>query len=297
VASDSRSNYMYTALNLAALLHMDYLGATPALPVTRSYRAPINKNPVFDTVRKAGYRIYSSIARWESEAIRAADVYCGDDQMNEFELQAIEDSLIGSALDLAAPVWRAGRDRSVVNAELSCLDAATRATAAGPRFVWAHIEAPHIPIVFDSAGGAAPASVYSDTAQDVKSSPEEFRRAYVAQLQYLNARVTAQIRQILDRATQPPVIVVMADEGSESRLNWQEGAKSDLRERFGILFAALTPGHLGLFRDNPVTVNVFSTLLNAYFGTAFPTHAPRYFVSSAEDRPDITETRDPFASP
>ena len=119
----------------------------------------------------------------------------------------------------------------------------------------------------------------------------------MAQLQYLNSRVSAQIKQILARATRPPVIVVMSDEGSESRLNWEDGSKSDLRERFGTLFAAYTPGHPGLFGDQPVTVNVFPTLLNAYFRTSFAIRTPRFFTSSTEDRPNVTETRDPFASP
>jgi len=297
VATDSRSNYMFTAMNLTALLQMDYLGATPTLPSSASLRMLINQNPVFDRLREAGYTIYSSVARWESEAVRTADVNCGGDQINEFELQTMSDSLIGSGLDLVVPGWRAARDRSVVNAELSCLDAASRATPDGQRFVWAHIEAPHIPIVFDANGGPAPSSVYADTAQAVATTQEEYRRAYVAQLQYLNSRVSAQIRQILARATRPPVIVLMSDEGSESRLNWQDASKSDLRERFGTLFAAYTPGHAALFADQPVTVNVFPALLNAYFGTSFPIRTPRFFISSTEDRPDVTETRDPFASP
>jgi hypothetical protein len=297
VAANSRSNYMYTGLNLAALLHMDYLGTTPALSYSASLRTLINQNPVFDRLHQAGYTIYSSVVRWENEGVRSADVYCGGEQINEFELRTLNDSLVGAGLDLFAPGWRAGRDRSVINAELSCLDDASRADPGGPRFVWAHVEAPHIPIVFDANGGTASASVYSDTAQGVETTQEEYVRAYVAQLEYINTRVSAEIRGILSRAKQPPVIVLMSDEGSESHLDWNDGAKSDLRERFGTLFAAFTPGHPSLFGDDLVEVNVFPTLLNAYFGTDLPYRPPRFFISSVEDRPDVTETADPFASP
>ncbi len=297
VAANSRSNYMYTVLNLTALFQMDYLGATSALPESASLRTLINHNPVFDRLHQAGYTIYSSVARWENEGVRTADVFCGADQVNEFELQALNDSLVGAGLDLLAPGWRPARDRSVVNAELSCLDSASRASLGGPRLVWAHIEAPHIPIVFDAKGGAASASVYSDTAQGVKTTQEAFIRAYVAQLQYVNARVGAEIRQIQSRSTRPPIIVLMSDEGSESHLDWNDGAMSDLRERFGTLFAAFTPSHPALFGDDPVTVNVFPTLLNAYFGAGLPLRTPRFFISSVGDRAGVTETRDPFASP
>jgi hypothetical protein len=297
VAANSRSNYMYTELNLTALFQMDYLGATPALAASASERTLINQNPVFDRLHQAGYTIYSSVARWENESVRKADVFCGGDQVDEFELRALSDSLIGAGLGVIAPGWRAARDRSVINAELSCLDEASRASLAGPRFVWAHIEAPHLPIVFDAKGGAAPASVYSDTAQGVRATPAEFASAYLAQLQYVNSRVGAEIRAIKARSTRPPVMLVMSDEGSESRLDWQDGAKSDLRERFGTLFAAFTPGHPSLFGDDPVTVNVFPTLLNAYFGTSLPVRTPRFFISSVGDRAHVTETRDPFATP
>jgi hypothetical protein len=297
VATDSRSNYMYTALNLSALLQMAYPDTAATTYPTVRLRALINDNPVFDRLHEAGYTIFSSASRWEGEAVRSADVYCGSDQVNEFEFQMIRDSLVGSGLDLVAPGWQAARDRSVVNAELSCAEAASQAAVQGPRFVWAHIEAPHIPIVFDALGNPASASVYSDTADGVKTTQTEFRRAYVAQLQFLNSRVLGLIQRIRDRSAQPPVTVVMSDEGSESRLDWHDAAKSDLRERFGILFAAATPGHPALFGDRPVTVNVFPALLNAYFGTAIGLQDPRYFVSSTADRPAVTETGDPFASP
>jgi hypothetical protein len=303
VASNSRSNYMYTALNLTAVLQMNYVTDLPALGAWKagttapSLRGLINDNPVFDRLRSAGYTIYSSASRWESETVRAADVYCGADQLNEFEVRTIRDSLVGSLLDVVAAGWQAGRDRSVVNAEVSCVDAAARAAAGGPRFVLGHIEGPHIPVVFDSAGGPAPLSVYSDTAQGVKTTQDAFRRAYVAELQYLNRRILELVAEIRRTAVRPPVIIVMSDEGSESRLDWQQGARSDLRERFGTLFAASTPGHPSLFGDAPTTVNVFPTLLNAYLGTSLATWPARFFVSSSAERLDVTEIPDPFASP
>ena len=302
VAGNSSSNYMYTSLNLAALFHMQYLADLPAFrswqagqSAAPSLRELINHNPVFDHLRSAGYAIFSSASRWELESVRAADTYCGAEQVNEFELQAIGDSLVGSALDVFAHGWRAGRDRSVVNAELACVDAATRTAVAGPRFVLGHIDAPHIPVVFDATGEAAPAAVYSDTAQGVRTTPEEFRRAYVAELQYLNSRVLGLVREVQTRSARPPIVIVMSDEGSESHLDWSNGANSDLQERFGTLFAASTPGHPALFGDRPLTVNVFPTLLNAYFGIALSVRTPRFFVSTAEDRLDLTETADPFA--
>jgi hypothetical protein len=222
--------------------------------------------------------------------VRSADVFCGGDQINEFEYATLRDSVIGVALDAVVPAWRSARDRSMVNAELSCVESASRATVSGPRFVWGHIEAPHPPVVFSASGGPAPFSIYGDVAPGPGGGDSDFGRAYVEQLRYLNGRVLQLVDEIRRNSTRPPVIIVMSDEG------YDVDAAGTLPDRFGTLFAAFTPEHPVLFGDRPLTVNVFPNLFNAYFGTSIPSYPPRYFRSTNEGPLKLEEISDPFPS-
>jgi len=297
VATDSRASFMHTEQNLVSLFHMTYMddldpvraydsGESPA----PSLRLLINDNPVFDRLHAKGYRLFSSVGRWEAVSVRSTDVLCGTDQLNEFEFATLRDSMIGVGLDLVAPDWRSARDRSVVNAELSCAASAASATVPSARFVWAHIMAPHPPVVFAASGAAAPISVYGDVSPRPRGS-QAFANAYVDELRYLNGRVIGLVREIQARSAIPPVIIVMSDEGFDA------SSGGTLPDRFGTLFAASTPGHADLFGDRPMTVNIFPSLFNAYLGTSLPTQPARYFTSAKEGTIQVQEIADPFASP
>jgi len=297
VATDSRASYMHTDLNVTSLFHMAYLDDLPKMQAFEagqasapSLRLLINGNPVFDRLHGDGYTIFSSAGRWEGESVRSADVFCGGDQINEFEYATLRDSLIGVALDAVVPGWRSARDRSLVNAELSCVESASRAAVSGPRFVWGHIEAPHPPVVFSASGGAAPFSIYGDVEPGSGGGSSPFGRAYVDQLRYLNGRVLQLVDEIQRNSPKPPVIVVMSDEG------YDVAAAGTLPDRFGTLFAASTPDHGALFGAQPLTVNVFTNLFNAYFGTTLPSEPPRYFKSPDDRSLHLQEIPDPFSS-
>jgi hypothetical protein len=288
---------MHTDLNLTALFQMAYISDLPEVKAYQagkasrpSLRLLINDNPVFEALHGSGYTLFSSAGRWEQESVRSADVFCGGDQIYEFEYAALRDSVIGVGLDLVVPGWRSARDRSIVNAELSCVASATRAAVSGPRFVWGHIEAPHPPVVFSASGGAASPSIYSDVAPGPGGGASAFGRAYVDQLKYLDGRVLQLVDEIRRNSAKPPVIIVMSDEG------YDVAAAGTLPDRFGILFAASTPGHPALFGDKPLTVNLFRTFFNAYFGTSLTSQPARYYASTDNASLNLQQIPDPFAS-
>ena len=299
VSTQSRSNYVFTSLNVSALFQMQYLGDVRSFASWQVGQGPrpylqgiINHNPALDLLHGEGYTIYSSATRWETPSLRSADVFCASGQINEFEFQRIQDSLLGVALDALMTGWQADRDRSVVQAELACTASQIQQSTSGPRFVFAHIEAPHIPVVFDEAGRPAPRSVYSERTSVMQATPREFATAYVAQLRYINARVLDLLGRIRNTARRPPIVIVMSDEGYNT--DAAQPQPSDLQDRFGSLFAAATPDHPGLFGDAPMPVNLFPTLFNAYFRTSLATHSARFFTSSSEDPLRLAEVRDPF---
>jgi len=99
---------------------------------------------------------------------------------------------------------------------------------------------------------------------------------------------------VLRHSNPSAVVVVMADHGSWLRLGTHYDANSDLRERFGILFAARTPGHSELFPEDVTIGQVLPILFNAYLGTDIEVPRSRYFFSRTEDIFTVSEIPDPF---
>jgi len=67
------------------------------------------------------------------------------------------------------------------------------------------------------------------------------------------------------------VIIVQADHGPGSRLDWMEPEKTDFRERMSILNALYMPGPQPIPLDSTGTpVNTFRVVFNRYLGTSMP---------------------------
>jgi hypothetical protein len=298
VAELARSNYMYTGPTLASMHHMQYVHDITDLgevnvPFGVSLRAAINDNPVWTTLRERGYDVVAVKPPWEHEAMRSADVFCGE-SVNDFELFLVRTTLAGAALQAVNPTLDADQHRASVEEALDCFDQLTAATSS-PKLVFVHVGGPHLPIAFDESGAPADPDLFGHTRQDVDVSDEAFASGYVAQLQYLNTRVLASLDELVARPDQP-VVLVMSDHGSESRLNWADASESDLAERLSILFAARTPGHESLFPCDMTPISIFPTLLSTYFGDDIAVPPARHFASDVEDKLDFEEVPDPDGS-
>jgi hypothetical protein len=288
VSSGSRSNYMYTKLSLASVLHMRPVQDIPAVDDEASLRSAINDNPVFDYLRERGYAIAATSAGWETESMRGADIFCAGEQLNDFELNLLAGTMAGRLLDLAFTGLVSERDRNGIRRSLECIHEVAALDLDRPRLLFAHVPAPHLPIVFARDGSPADPRLYGHTAQELPVTPVEFERAYTDGVQFLNGEVLDAIDEIQRQSATPPVIVVFSDHGSESRLNWGNALLSDLDERFANLFAAATPEAPSLYGDDPTPVNLFPVLLNEYLGADVPLAPDELFVSPVQDRLDLT---------
>jgi hypothetical protein len=86
----------------------------------------------------------------------------------------------------------------------------------------------------------------------------------------------------------------MSDHGARSRpFNAATATPDDLRERFGTLFAAYTPGKTGVFPNDVTPSQIMVDLLNAYFGTDFPQPARGTFASEISHPYDFTKVPEP----
>jgi hypothetical protein len=302
ISSEASTNYMYTAPSLMSLFDLGDMGsAAHQFDSSRSHSVRpgdvINKAPLWALLHDVGYTTYAGLARWERESVRSADHFCDGGALNELEVHLLRTTLFGNALDAVSPDWRADRDRDVINAQFKCLAEAAAARASAPKFVFAHIGGPHKPIVFDRNGGAADPAVYLDPLELTDANRPAVFDAYREQLAYVNERTLTAIEDVTAASERPPVIIVMSDHGSWLQMGGDYSVQSDLRERFAILFAALTPGHDSLYPDDVVSGQVMPILANAYLGTDLSVPEGRYYFSRYDSIFDFTEMENPFRRP
>jgi arylsulfatase A-like enzyme len=92
------------------------------------------------------------------------------------------------------------------------------------------------------------------------------RQSYADQVSYLDSRLSETVDAILAAARRPPVIILMSDHGS--RIGTAVVGPDTSDEGLDTFFAALTPGHPGLFGEEPTPLLVFDRLLSVYVGVA-----------------------------
>jgi hypothetical protein len=284
VADAAHSDYLWTHVSVPSALNLDYvedIAAMAAFIEGRAARQPtlrhtVSDNEAFAIAREHGYDTVAVGSGFEEVAPRQADVYVDSGNLNEFEISLLTSTFAGSLLNLVAPDFGSGQLRERIQANLDALPEIAAERDRPPALVWAHVPAPHQPVVQGEDGEPVVVPLtdawFADSPGERGEDPEEFRERYRAQLPYLNERVLETIDGIAAASEVPPVIVLMADHGSASVVDWNatQPAEADparLLERTGILFAALTPDRKELFPDDISPVDVFRLLFDAYLGT------------------------------
>ncbi len=307
VARSSHSNYMFTQLTLTSMFHwsllpVDALGPlTGGRPTNAAAREAVVHNPTFDFLRSHGYTTVAFGTPYENIAMRQADVYVESTPLNEFEQHLINSTFVLDFLRLVAPDLMPGVERTAVNSVFSNLDVVARRASLGPRFVWAHVMAPHVPFVFGAHGEPVDipvTRVFEQYASGMGLSQADFERRFADQTQYADDRTLEAIDDILAASAEPPIIILMSDHGARSRpFDPATASADDLRERFGTLFAAFTPGRTAVFPNDVTPAQIMVDLLNAYFGTDYPQPAKGTFASEISHPYDFTKVAEPPPPP
>jgi hypothetical protein len=157
-----------------------------------------------------------------------------------------------------------------------------------PVFVFAHIVAPHPPFVLGaSAEPRTPGGFYDlrDGSHFHRMDPV-LRAAYVAgyrdQLAFVSTRIAAVLEQILARSPVPPYIILQADHGPGSRLDWERPEHTDMAERLSILNAYHFPDQdYARLYDSITPVNTFRLLMNDAFGVPMSLLPDRSYFSTS----------------
>jgi hypothetical protein len=155
----------------------------------------------------------------------------------------------------------------------------TLAQLPGPKFVYAHVFAPHPPFVLDANGEPqtprhnyswAGANMFFDFFQLPGTGRDLYREDFIGQTQFVNSRIREILPAILENSATPPVIVLQSDHGPSSGDWVRDHTHPSIRERFSVLNAILLPGGSPELYPNMSLVNTFRVVLNHCFETRLP---------------------------
>lgn len=281
IAREGHSNYMQTSLSLASTLNLDYLSelglaeGSPANPRMEAARL-VRHSSVQSYLERLGYTFLQLESGYRPSRMDAHRTFGPNSaHTNLFERLMIENSLLSVASlvswapnDLVHPGYELHRDRiRYAFSELPYV--AERAET--PVFVYAHILAPHPPFVFTHDGETRQPG-YPYVLLDGSAYPGDlagYRLQYRDQLSFVNARLEAAIRELLDGPGSEAIVLLQGDHGPGSKLDWESLEETDRRERFGILLAYRLPG-VGTQPQLRSPVNLFRTVLSRQFDVDLP---------------------------
>jgi len=286
-----RSNYVHTLLSLPSLLNFSHLGqlqhelgpreTDPAVP---NYLVENNRTVAF--LKSQGYRFLFFPSQWwiSTQQNRHADwefqPWNGFEPGRELTRSDMRRVFVGSTpLSLLRRDF--AHDAEHVTRTLDAM--AEGAGPESPKFAFAHLLNPHYPYVFDAECRVVPKRALGGWDQ-------RRRDAYIGQLQCLNRLLLKTVKQIQERSSPAPIILLVGDHGTNSaRYSSAKSAEAvtpeQARERFGTFGAFYLPDGGGrLFADSVTLVNVIPKVLNFYFDAGIPL-VPDSLYMSLEQTP------------
>ena len=287
VARDAHSNYNITWLTLASTFNTEHIGTLLPEPPRiigdqlGALNRLINDGSTLAAARGAGYEIVSISGGSVSSSLTSADRFIDTGQVNTFEAPLLRLGVLPYLLPEGQADVLHAQLRERFNDSISRLSALADERVDHPRLVFAHLMAPHPPIVFDAQGGASTddgcyplGCGLFDQVYDA-SEPRYLRE----QLEYVNRRLVEVARHLIESNGRPAAIVFFSDHGFRHDFD-------DLPEMVRSLFISYTPDHPGLFPADASPINLLSTLLNAYAGTDIPAADDASFVADFRTFPE-----------
>jgi hypothetical protein len=294
VANCSQSNYHKTYQSLTSSLNMEYVQTLGLAQNMSSYDPYMQNSKVTRMLQDAGYSIYAYETGSSFVNLVNADVYLDPTQgvlnlltypgITNFESLILLDSAgkllyeyrSGLSEDLKTIIDAPYMERRLVI--LNVLNTLPEiAGAEGPKFVYAHMLAPHSPFVFDENGDPAfrrtPFTDGLDSDFGVGYGWESYKEPYVKESIYLHERMISIVDGIIENSTTPPIIIIQGDHG----IPYTEPFEA----QFEILNAYYFPDikETGLY-ETISPVNSFRLVFNNYFGGNYPILPDESYLSS-----------------
>lgn len=300
IAECSQSNYSKTTHSLTSTLNLNYLDVLSGGDV-RDFQSPstwIRFNEVKKILDSLGYTTVAFSTGYPATELTDVDVYLQPDideldifgpkqpvsVFNNFEALLINTSglVFVDALtlfdiyilpktekkDIQSIADLSPEKRYYANVLYTFNELDNISSLPKPKFVFAHIIAPHKPYIFASDG-------------KFKPKQEQNGDAYFNQLSYVNQRVLSIVTDIIENSDEPPIIVIQADHGP-TEVDYSPA-------RVNILNAYYLPnGGEQMLYSTITPVNTFRLILDTYFGSDYGLlEDASYFSKSEEDLLDF----------
>lgn len=277
VLDRSLSNYAQTSLSLASSLNMNYIdsliqGINPDSDDNSSLQNLISNSIVVKMLKEKNYKFITFSSGLSFFEIKNSDLYISlNVSINEFENLLIETTplrLIRKMVSKPSPL-SVHRDNILFTLnEIPRID-----RDYSPKFVFAHIIAPHPPFVLgrdDNDKFENEKLIYGDGSHYHSMKEElqfEYKDKYLRQLKALNIKVLDMIDAILrNNKNKESIIILQADHGPRLMLNWENPDSKGIDETFPILNAFYLPKRLEVKPVSDLTpVNSFRFIFNQLF--------------------------------
>lgn len=315
IADDSRSNYAQTGLSLASSLNMNYIDDI----LTPSERARgrealwqlIKHSEVRRQLESLGYVTVAFSTGLAGTEWTDADYYFTAGSIDEdlglvganpFEGLLIQTSLLRLPSDGVVALPRFVPDvrypyevhRARIRHIMDRLQDLPETDE--PKFVFAHIIAPHPPFVFAADGSPITPNVpftlrFTFDAGDPEAS--DYIKGYRNQTIFVNTELKKAISAILASSEVSPVIIIQGDHGPDSN----SGRQSYIQERMTILNAYLIPGGSEGLYPGLTPVNSLRFVLNRLFGGTFSILPDRVLYSQYDAPYNYLDATDDIQGP
>jgi hypothetical protein len=283
VPSYPTSNYPKTFLSLASTLNMEYLDNFSKYKKTsdQTITAPMIKDSaVMRFLQNLGYHYYQLGSWWDPTHYNPnADANFIIENDHSVNIGNFNDALIDStmlqpfAAKLLSPNEIGVTDedkRARILYQFGKLPEVAK--LYGPKFVFAHIIAPHEPYVFGQECELI-------SSEDRAGKTDE--QNYDNQVGCVNIKLKSTIDSILGNYPNPkrqPIILIQSDEGAPFLRNrvtptdsWENASDTLLQQKFPIFAAYYLPKSVQKKLYPTISdVNAFREILNSDFGTKLP---------------------------
>ena len=299
VAFSSRSNYMQTSLSLSSSLNMTYLDHLSGEYQNQNTAAPlmsmVSNNAVMANLKAAGYKSIAFASGYTTTELESADDYHGKTMINREVYHILLNSTVLAAFrfkifDFVATQVQA-HDR-LVTSVIDGLTGLDIPDDSPPVFVFAHVPVPHPPFIWKESGELKLEHPRGFHFADGNhwGRPQDYRREYAEQLVPVNRLLIKALSAILDKGNRKKVIILQADHGPGSLMNWEDHNDSWLPERFSILNAYFFPdGDYSALYDEISPVNSFGVVFNKFFNSKIDRLPDKSFFSPWSFRYRFTE--------
>lgn len=290
IASQAASNYPKTFLSLGSSFNMqylDFLGVFQSSSDLTLVDPIIKDNLVVRYLKSIGYRYYQLGSWWGATHVSPLadkNILLENENLGgigSLNYVILESTAVSPLLKYGLPKLAVGnseddkRNRLIYQFE----SLKNMPNLPGPKFVFAHIIAPHEPYVFR-------ADCFPISLVQTLQFTEVVN--YTNQLTCINKKLQSAITTILAKSKRPVVFIIQSDEGAPflaERLsppdNWAAAGDDLLREKFPVIEAIRMPNGTV---SKPVLypeispVNIFRVIFNTYFQTGLPLLPDRQYI-------------------